>query len=59
MAMYKVVFYLDIEKIEIEHIGIFIAENETEAKEKARQEFKPQNLEFYSIILWEPFDSNN
>lgn len=52
MDKYDVCFYLDNEKLDLEHMGKFYASSEEEAVKKAIQEINPTEKGFFTVMLW-------
>lgn len=52
MERYKVSFYLDNKKLDMEVEGIFTASSKKEAVKKAILKLKPTEKGFYTVLLW-------
>jgi len=53
MDEYKVSFYLDNENLDLECEGVFLANNKSEAIDKAAIELNPTDKGFNTIMIWE------
>ncbi|WP_286712997.1 hypothetical protein [Acinetobacter sp. UBA2581] len=52
MEDYKVSFYIDNEKLDLECEGIFKANNKVEAIDKAAKELSPTDKGFNTVLIW-------
>ena len=52
LDQYDVCFYLDNEKLDLEHMGKFYASSEEEAVKTAIQELNPTEKGFFTVMLW-------
>ncbi|MFV5374579.1 hypothetical protein [Acinetobacter calcoaceticus] len=57
LCRYQLCFYLDVEKLDLEHKLIIKALNTDEARRIAIADCKPTNDSFYTIMKWEAINN--